>query len=165
MIRDYEDGVSDTPVLFVGAEVEHTPHYGKKTLFVVGFVDAAEVVDAARAEGVRHVYLAANHSYCGNEQGKWIAYMSLIRSLMIDVDITVEVKAADANEQVVSACRALGIHLMIGVPIRGYHEGVTVKIDDVDFNTSNPGVWCYNPAAGVEGFTPWTDYGKDKVIK
>ena len=36
MKRDYESGVSDTPIFFTGVEVEKTPAYGMKTLFVTG---------------------------------------------------------------------------------------------------------------------------------
>ena len=37
MKRDYDSGVNEGVNFFVGTEVEHTPQYGKKTLFVVGF--------------------------------------------------------------------------------------------------------------------------------
>ena len=36
MKRNYASGVSDTPIFFTGVEVEKTPAYGMKTLFVTG---------------------------------------------------------------------------------------------------------------------------------
>ncbi len=36
MKRDYADGVTDSAELFIGTEIEKTPAYGMKTLFVVG---------------------------------------------------------------------------------------------------------------------------------
>ena len=36
MKRDYTDGVAEQVQLFTGVEVEETPAYGMKTLFVVG---------------------------------------------------------------------------------------------------------------------------------
>jgi hypothetical protein len=46
----------------------------------------------------------------------------------------------------------------------GYNA--TVKIDDKDFDATNPGVWCHslhsltNPA----NFTSWREYTKDSVL-
>jgi len=36
MKRDYETGTADDIVFFTGVEVEKTPAYGMKTLFVTG---------------------------------------------------------------------------------------------------------------------------------
>jgi hypothetical protein len=36
MKRDYTDGVADNVVFFIGNEVEHTPAFGMRTLFVTG---------------------------------------------------------------------------------------------------------------------------------
>ena len=36
MIRDYKTGEKDSVTYFTGVEVEKTPAYGMKTLFVVG---------------------------------------------------------------------------------------------------------------------------------
>ena len=40
MKRVYDQGTDDSVTFFVGTEVEHTPAYGKKTLFIVGKNDA-----------------------------------------------------------------------------------------------------------------------------
>ena len=45
MKRNYESGVSDTPVFFTGVEVEKTPAFGMKTLFVTGIQDFNEVME------------------------------------------------------------------------------------------------------------------------
>ena len=44
MKRDYESGVSDTPIFFTGVEVEKTPAFGMKTLFVTGTQDYNEII-------------------------------------------------------------------------------------------------------------------------
>ena len=36
MKRDYKDGVREDITVFTGIEIERTPAYGMKTLFVVG---------------------------------------------------------------------------------------------------------------------------------
>ena len=43
MKRDYEDGVKDDIVFFIGDEVEHTPAYGMRTLFVTGIQDVNDI--------------------------------------------------------------------------------------------------------------------------
>jgi hypothetical protein len=47
----------------------------------------------------------------------------------------------------------------------GYNA--TLKIDDKDFNATNPGVWCHNlqDLLGRDRFTNWDQYGKDEIIK
>ena len=45
MKRDYDSGVTSEGVnFFVGTEVEHTPQFGKKTLFVVGLQNYEEII-------------------------------------------------------------------------------------------------------------------------
>ena len=36
MKRNYQSGETDAITFFVGIEIEHTPAYGMRTLFVVG---------------------------------------------------------------------------------------------------------------------------------
>ena len=46
----------------------------------------------------------------------------------------------------------------------GYNA--TIKIDDIDFNATNPGVWCItlNELTKRKYFTDWNQYKKDQVI-
>ena len=50
MKRDYENGVSDTPIFFTGIEVEKTPAYGMKTLFVTGLQEVTQIRDYVKQE-------------------------------------------------------------------------------------------------------------------
>jgi hypothetical protein len=47
----------------------------------------------------------------------------------------------------------------------GYNA--TIKIDDIDFAATNPGVWCHrlNTLLDENKFTNWDQYGKDTIIK
>jgi hypothetical protein len=47
----------------------------------------------------------------------------------------------------------------------GYNA--TIKIDDKDFDATNPGVWCHRlrNLTTTETFTDWDQYGKDVIIK
>ena len=63
MKREYDSGTKEDVQYFVGTEVEHTPQYGKKTLFVVGIKTSDEIKDMAKKNGCKHIYLAANMSF------------------------------------------------------------------------------------------------------
>ena len=62
MNRDYTDGVKDDVEFFTGTEVEHTPAYGMKTLFVVGVKHPTEI-ETHLKDDVRHSFFAAIHSF------------------------------------------------------------------------------------------------------
>jgi len=46
------------------------------------------------------------------------------------------------------------------------NPNLTIKIDDIDFNATNEGVWCLNHHEVTDSnrFTPWQDYGTDLVL-
>ena len=61
-------------------------------------------------------------------------------------------------------------HIMYSLPIahaESYSKRITIKIDDIDFNTTNSGVWCnkleelMNPLVK----TSWESYSTDEVIE
>ena len=47
----------------------------------------------------------------------------------------------------------------------GYNA--TIKLDDKDFNASNPGVWCHSlhDLKNRNVFTDWSKYTKDQILK
>ena len=55
MIRDYKTGEKDSVTYFTGVEVEKTPAYGMKTLFVVGLQDPEDVMYYAPEENCKHI--------------------------------------------------------------------------------------------------------------
>ena len=46
----------------------------------------------------------------------------------------------------------------------GYNA--TIKLDDVDFDATNPGVWCHSVHSlqNRNTFTPWSKYTKDTTL-
>lgn len=166
MNRDYSTGVSNTPVLFKGKEVEHSIHHGKMTLFVVGIRDCNEIVDIVQNdESIKHIYLAANHSYKNRDFDLWATFVTDLVAQLSSYAITLESSYLELSTDLIRLCKANSVHLMVGVAIPLYHAGITVKIDDIDFKCTNPGVWCYNPIFKTEGFTPWDQYKQDEIIK
>ena len=63
MKRDYTTGVSDSVTLFIGTEIEHTPAYNMKTLFVVGVHDEQNLISIAVNNKCKHIYFGANQSF------------------------------------------------------------------------------------------------------
>ncbi len=61
MKRDYTDGVKEDVIYFIGKEVEHTPAYGMKTLFVNGVQPVEDI--ALNLQGCEHIFFGANHSF------------------------------------------------------------------------------------------------------
>ena len=43
---------------------------------------------------------------------------------------------------------------------------IVIKIDDADYNATNPGVWCWSvrDIINEQHFTEWKEYTKDKII-
>ena len=51
--------------------------------------------------------------------------------------------------------------------IEQWNYNTMIKIDDKDFNKSNPGIWTHSlhDLMDRSKFTDWTDYGLDKPLK
>ena len=63
MKRDYKEGVAADITFFTGVEIEKTPAYGMKTLFVVDVQDPYVVMELARNNNCKHIYFGANQSF------------------------------------------------------------------------------------------------------
>lgn len=166
MLRDYASGVSSTPVLFVGAEVEKTRHFGEMTLFVVDLnTPIIEIANIATGSGCTHIYLAANHNYPAHTEVEWI---NACTALKMSHNVTLEVQHKDLTPSLIDLSQKVDFVLMVGCPIPNIHSNIVVKVDDVDFRATNPGVWTIMPFASKKNrahFTPWDKYTQDKVIK
>ena len=57
MKREYSSGTKEGIIYFTGFEVEKTPAYGMKTLFVVGLQDPEDVMYYAAEENCKHIFL------------------------------------------------------------------------------------------------------------
>ena len=82
MIRDYKTGEKDSVTYFTGVEVEKTPAYGMKTLFVVGLQDPEDVMYYAAEENCKHIFFGANHSYDPKDANEYIAWDNMIQVLL-----------------------------------------------------------------------------------
>jgi hypothetical protein len=161
--------------LFVGTEVEHSPTYGQKTLFVVG-IQPQELIEASViVHKCTHIYFGANQSFpkINTNSPEWTRWENMIFPFLgqgywctLDLDVT--------QVDGLLECGLTEHHKfipMISVKLPylqqlGYNA--TIKLDDKDFAASNPGVWCHSlhnltQRQGI--FTDWSKYTKDEVIK
>lgn len=167
------DGHKDV-VFFVGPEVEHSPAFSKRTLFVVGTPSLEEILKQAKDNRVTHVFMGANHSFSAdstNTSPYWdkIITALLDRSFWVTLDYQ-----AHEHESVLQMLNA-GIWqsrlfvplLSVRIPkIETSSPNLTVKIDDVDFKATNRGVWCFHfhEMTDSNRFTDWQDYESDSIV-
>jgi len=174
MNRQYNNITTNTARFFVGNEVEHTPAYSLKTLFVVGAQTTEAIhyrLDAE--EDITHIFFGANHSFNPNTPGAWLNWNNIIEHFLklgkqcsLDIPFTV---VNDFNNKT-NLCSYSNFIPQIRIPvanIKDWSYNTMIKLDDIDFNATNPGVWTHNLKAlqNDDVFTSWTDYNNDNIIK
>jgi hypothetical protein len=168
------DGHKDIS-FFIGTEVEHTPAFGKRTLFVVGLQDSQIIQQEAKNNDCEHIYFGANQSFPAlevNDADAWREWEMMIQDcLATNWLCTLDLDHAQAEGLLESALVEFHNFIpMISVKlpyIRQFGYNATLKIDDKDFAATNPGVWCHSlhDLQKRSVFTDWSKYTKDKVIQ
>lgn len=170
MKREYKDGTENSEAIkfFVGIEEEKTAAYKQKTLFVVGFQPVNVVLLKAQEAGVTHVYLGANKSFHQNDDWHEVIDQLIHSGYWVTLDYPVR-----SHNTVM---RLLGNQLrhsrfipMISVEIpniEAYNYNTVLKIDDIGFDETNPGVWCHHlyDLMDREKFTWWDCYKDDEPL-
>lgn len=158
---------------FTGTEVEHTPAFGKKTLFVVGLQSVTDVQDhLAKCE---HIYFGANMSFPfsirTNDSVFWTPWEQMIQHFLDQgYQCTLDINVSQVEGLLESGlCEHNNFIPMISVKIpyiRQLGYNATVKIDDKDFAATNPGVWCHSlhTLQKRSVFTDWSKYTKDTIL-
>lgn len=166
---------------FVGTEVEHTPAFGKLTLFVVGLQsmnDIKQALETHRALGgyfIEHIYFGANQSFPNpdfNDASTWNAWEAMINSVLAQglfATLDLDVKAVEGllESSLVEHHNFIPM-ISVKLPyIKQLGYNATIKLDDKDFAATNPGVWCHSlhDLQKREVFTDWSKYTKDEIIK
>lgn len=171
MKRNYDSGVKNDVIFFTGVEIEYTPAYGKKTLFVTGVHPINTIVEIAKKEDCDHIYLGANHSFVSDQQAE---YESLALDLLkLDFWITLDFDICYYDAILDTLC-CLNKHdrfitqISVKLPyLDNLNYNTCIKIDDQDFRSTNPGVWVHQLYDLMDRnvFTDWSQYGKDKIVK
>lgn len=172
MKRDYKSGVSDTPIFFTGVEVEKTPAFGMKTLFVTGVQPCEVIQKHYEEEQCEHIFFGANHSYNPEKLSEHDAWDNMIKAFLTagklcSLDIPINC-AEEFLESGLTEYENFIPQLRIPLPyVKLWNYNTMIKIDDKDFKATNPGVWCHSlhDLMDREKFTDWGKYGLDKVIK
>lgn len=159
---------------FFGQEVEHTPALGQDTLFVIGYHTQEEiqtVLDQSN-QSVNHIFFGANDSYHPTSVSEITAWENVILTFLdqgfwCSLDIPIRY-VEDFHEG--GLCERDRFIPIIKVPIpyiKLWNYNTCIKIDDHDFNATNPGVWVHflQDLMSRSRFTDWGEYSKDKVIE
>lgn len=168
---------------FTGTEVEHTPAFGKRTLFVVGLQSLSEIKDwlddfaAYEDESmhIEHIYFGANMSFPSsirtNDAVFWNPWENMIEHFLAQgYQCTLDIDAACVEGLLETGlCEYNNFIPMISVKlpyIRQLGYNATVKLDDKDFAATNPGVWCHSlhDLQKRTKFTEWSKYTKDQTL-
>jgi hypothetical protein len=160
---------------FVGTEVEHSPAYGQITLFVVGVQDSSDIIVEARRQACTHIYFGANQSFLRldvNDGDGWQPWERMITDCLdagfvctLDFDVAcVEGILESSFVEYHNFIPMISVKLPY-IKQLGYNA--TIKLDDRDFASTNPGVWCHSlhDLQKRSVFTDWSQYTQDKVIK
>ena len=160
---------------FIGTEVEHSPAHGQRTLFVVGIQDSREIMDTALKQACSHIYFGANQSFPSLEiydGDGWRPWERMIQDcldtrLLCTLDLDVTCAEGLLESSLVDYTNFIPM-ISVKLPyIKQFGYNATLKIDDKDFEFSNPGVWCHSlhNLQKRSQFTDWSKYTQDEVIK
>ena len=165
------EGYTEDTKFFIGTEVEHSPAYGQRTLFVIGLQNPKEILARALNNNCPHIYLGANQSYRPTNAKEYQDWdFVLISLLKEDIWVTLDFDVADAEEVLEGGMVEYDTFIpMISVKlpyINQFNYNATLKLDDKDFKATNPGVWSHSLHELLDRkvFTDWSKYTQDEII-
>ena len=175
MERKYKICKKKDITFFIGTEIEKTPAYGLKTLFVVGLQSIENVKEHLHAD-ISHIFFGANHSFDPASQSHDADYYREWDSMIMyflekGYKCSLDIPLNAAEDFLESTCVEFNNFIpQIRVPIpyiEQWNYNTMLKIDDKGFNKSNPGIWTHSlhDLMDRKKFTDWKDYGLDKVLK
>jgi len=158
---------------FTGVEVEKTPAYGKNTLFVVGVQSVDDIAYHLQnyTSGIEHIFFGANHSFDPQNNLDWQRWEGMVgaflsRGYLCSLDIPITA-VAEFNDTGLCEFNNFIPQIRVSVPYtKLWNYNTMLKIDDVDFDATNPGVWTHSlhSLMSRETFTSWDEYSKDQTV-
>lgn len=174
MKRDYLEGESANILFFTGREVEHTPAFGMDTLFVVGLqpISTIEQKLSETTYETNHIFFGANHSYNPSTPTQYTEWETMIihfldKGYLCSLDIPMG-QVEEFNEGILCEYNNFIPQIRVPIPyIKLWNYNTMIKIDDKDFNSTNPGVWSQSlhSLTNRDYFTSWREYKNDKILK
>lgn len=156
---------------FIGTEVERTAMFGEKTLFVVGTPPADEIAKIATQHRIKHLYFGTSQSFTPSDPADWQKWDVMLTELLLDkwvctLDFGVEY-APTLLEYGWNEFSNFIPMISVKLPyINQFNYNATLKLDDVTWGHSNPGVWCHSLHELQQRavYTDWREYVGDTVI-
>jgi hypothetical protein len=178
MNRTYNSGNKSDVTFFTGDEIEQTPAFGESTLFVVGLHSADDIKDLIKSKlthyniSISHIYFGANQSYMPSSNADDAAWEDMIFPLLESGYLcTLDFDAKFVSNIVASKLvehNNFIPQISLKIPfINLLNYNTCIKIDDIGFNATNPGVWVHqlHDLMSRTKFTPWSKYSSDEIIK
>lgn len=171
MKRKFETPDDKDVVYYIGINAEKTLAYGLNTLFINELRPASIVAAVAADRECDHIYIGANGTFKPTLDKHWDEYFALATELTkagflvtIEHDLTQSARFLETgfveNNMIIPV-------LSICIPyIAQYGNNACLKISDMGFNQTNPGVWVhsYNDITKTKSFTHWNAYKNDKPV-
>jgi hypothetical protein len=158
---------------FVAKEVERTPAYGLDTLFVVGVQPVDLIGYKITRYNAKHIFFGANHSFEPkyHDADEWKLWEDMIihfldKGYLCSLDIPLSA-VEGFNDSGLNEYDNFIPQIRVPIPyIRLWNYNTMLKIDDRDFQASNPGVWTHSlhKLMNRESFTDWREYQEDLSI-
>jgi hypothetical protein len=169
MKRDYTTGEASDVQFFIGKEVEHTPAFGKLTLFVTGIHPVEDI--ASNLNGAEHIFFGANHSFNPQTPEEWDKWQNMIqffldKDYLCSLDIPLSA-VEEFNDGGLNESDNFIPQIRVPIPyIKLWNYNTMLKIDDKDFKATNPGVWSHSlhKLMDRDNFTSWDKYKEDKIL-
>lgn len=172
MKRIYNSGTSEQADIFVGNEIEHTPAYGKRTLFVVGAgYDPDMLAQKAEMAKCEHIYFGANMSFNLQQHEAGEQWAELLDDFAArHFWFTLDFQPHQWNwvrQQTFAHTDQFIPMVSVRIPhIQDLNYNACIKLDDNDFQSTNPGVWVHrvHNLKDTSLFTPWSEYANDSIV-
>ena len=174
MKRDYATGSETNIEFFIGDEVEHTPAFGMRTLFVTGLQSVDEITSIMLDTDCTHIFFGANHSFnpAFDDYQEWKRWEEMIeyfleQDYLCSLDIPLSA-VEQFNDGPLNDYNNFIPQIRVPIPyIKLWNYNTMIKIDDKDFKATNPGVWTHSlhDLKDRNRFTPWSDYKNDEIVK
>ena len=168
-------------VYFTGYEVEHTICYGMYTLFVVGtppVEDILRIADESQSmldetKRIKHIYFGTSQSFnpknvSMEEYAPWdnVILPCLQKDYWVSLDFGVE-HIEGVIESGYSEWPRFVPMISVKLPyINQLNYNATLKLDDITWGKTNPGVWTHHLQSlmSKDTFTHWDQYTQDKEL-
>jgi len=176
MTRDFKNHFHDINIkFFVGRYQENSLVKGHNTLYIIGEPDIEEIARRLaqydEEDDITHLFFGASHSFkvsTFEDMEEWTPtiqhFLTLDYWCTLDTDISL---VNFIHETDLCSWNRFIPMLSVKVPYAkdlGYNA--IIKIDDIEFNYSNYGIWSHylHNLMSYETFTSWDAYKDDVVV-